>query len=50
MQVGTVYGTDEISRLRSQAEVSLCELRPAAPEYSDLLDLVRILRQALHPL
>lgn len=42
-----VYETDEISRLGSQAEISFCELRAAAPEDSDLLDLVRILHQ--HP-
>jgi hypothetical protein len=42
-----VYETNEISYLEARAELSSCESRRAQPEYSDLLDLVRILRQ--HP-
>jgi hypothetical protein len=41
------YETNGISYLENQAELSSCESRRAAPEYSDLLDLVRILHQ--HP-
>ncbi len=42
-----IHKTDEISRVGAQAEVLMCELAPAAPASSDLLDLVRILHQ--HP-
>jgi hypothetical protein len=41
------YETNAISYLESQAELSSCESLRAAPDYSDLLDLVRILHQ--HP-
>jgi hypothetical protein len=42
-----VYETNEISYLETHAELSSCESRRTAPEYSDLLDLVRVLQQ--HP-
>jgi hypothetical protein len=42
-----VYETDESSYMESRAESSLGEMRRAVPEFSDLLDLVRILQQ--HP-
>jgi hypothetical protein len=38
-----VYETTEISYRESRTQRSSCELRRAEPEYSDLLDLVRIL-------
>lgn len=41
------YETNEISYLEAQAGSSSCKSRRAAPEYFDLLDLVRILHQ--HP-
>jgi hypothetical protein len=47
MQAGMVYETNTISYLEIQAELTSCESRRAAPEYSDLLDLVRVLHQ--HP-
>ena len=40
-----VYETTEISYLEIRAERSPCESRRAAPEYSDVLDLVRTLHQ-----
>jgi hypothetical protein len=42
-----IYETNGISYLEAPAELSSYELHRAAPEYSDLLDLVRILLQ--HP-
>lgn len=42
-----VYETNEISCQETEAELSPCESRRAAPEHSDLLDLVRVLHQ--HP-
>jgi len=47
MRASMVYETNEISYLEARAELSSCESRRAAPEYSDLLDLVRVLQQ--HP-
>lgn len=41
------YETNEISYFETHAELSSCESRRAAPEYSDLLDIVRVLSQ--HP-
>jgi hypothetical protein len=47
MRANMAYETNEISCLEAQAELSSCGSRRTAPEYNDLLELVRILHQ--HP-
>jgi hypothetical protein len=47
MLLSMTYQTDQISHAESRAEISLNDPGRAVPEYSDLLDLVRVLQQ--HP-